>query len=771
MAVTQRRVTHKVALPAVVTVRSMPPRWRGIAAAGVVVVVVAVLAQLPLINNHIFYYWDDSAAAFLPDWYHIGTLLRAGHWPVLAPDMWAGGNFAAEAMLGLFNPVSLANDILVSLLPDLALAAAVVKTEFLVLLAIGIYLLAREYGATRTASVVVATALPFAGYTLYFDASAWVGGLIGFAWVPLFWWSAHRFSTRGCNPIGPLVFGYLGMSVGSPYGALGIMIVLLAVGAELALQRRWRRFGQLVAVAVVIGMSTLVVYLPLVGSSAVTWRTDGGVFNDGTFVPHLSDLLASAAPTFQPLFVTFGTTVTTFPCAYLAWFVVPLLPWVSWSALWRRIARWPSVAIFGLVYLLCWIGPSNLWLFRWPARLTEYLYLPIGVLVALALTDGPRTSMPARRALASAILVAAGTYLSVVSAPAHVRAHILALVLVVGLLVATALAWRRGPTAAGGVLVLGTALVLAVQVSVYPANDNITPWRFPHNVALMKADYGTRYAGNTLQIADAHALAEVTPLIPAGAWRDVLLGSGIHVAGVPALNAYTGVGDVAFSDALCMNYYGGTCADAYARLWRTAPGTTTTLADVLRLNTVVLLTGYHDGGPLVGGHDDQHVDSHVDRAAAPVVAPAGWSVVRRTAVTTVLRRDQPLPWPAGRLSWAGQGVTVASDIVSGTTDERVTYRGQGRVVFAALAWPGWRATVDGAPVLVKQGPAGLIEVELPPSTPATHMLELSFTPPGFSFGLPLAGLGALLGLSYAGVTMARRRIRRITEQPEELRSS
>src|SRR5437870_235966 len=102
-------------------------RWRGAGITIGVMAVVAVLAQAPVLATTLFYYWDDSAAVLLPDWRMIGDQLWAWHWPTLMTDWWAGGNIAGEAMFGLWNPVSLANDMLVSLVPDLMVAATLVK--------------------------------------------------------------------------------------------------------------------------------------------------------------------------------------------------------------------------------------------------------------------------------------------------------------------------------------------------------------------------------------------------------------------------------------------------------------------------------------------------------------------------------------------------------------------------------------------------------------------------------------------------------------------
>ena len=97
-------------------------RWRSRVAPPLgVALLVAVMALIPALRDQRFYLTDDSAAQFLPSWYHLGGLLRAGEFPLLDPTLWAGGNIAAEALFGLWNPVLLAAMVAVSLMPNLVL--------------------------------------------------------------------------------------------------------------------------------------------------------------------------------------------------------------------------------------------------------------------------------------------------------------------------------------------------------------------------------------------------------------------------------------------------------------------------------------------------------------------------------------------------------------------------------------------------------------------------------------------------------------------------
>jgi len=93
---------------------------------------------------------------------------------------------------------------------------------------------------------------------------------------------------------------------------------------------------------------------------------------------------------------------------------------------------------------------------------------------------------------------------------------------------------------------------------------------------------------------------------------------------------------------------------------------------------------------------------------------------------------------------------------STATSESVTVRAGtgGSLVFARLAWPGYTATLDGEPVDVRDGPAGLLAVDVPAG--ARHDLEIAFRSPGLAQGVDVLAAAALLSLvQSAGWLVAR----------------
>lgn len=736
---------------------------RAISVPAGVAVAVALLAQLPLVRNRLFYFWDDSAAQFIPMYRALGERVLAGHWPtMLDPDAWMGGNISAEALFGEWNPVNVANYVLVASLPDLAVAAAIVKTEYLVLLAVGAYLLCREYGAARWASSALAVALPFSGFTLYFEASSWAAGLMSFAWIPLLWWAIRRYVNGRMLAIWPFLIGFLTITSGNPYGLLAVGVVVFGLAVELLLTRR--KIWHLAGIAACIGGVALLVFLPLVGNNAVSWRENREMFNNGQLVPSLTDVLDMSMPSHQPKITGFDPNSIRIevPALYFAWFIMPLLPWLHWKRGERSLRSEPSntappprdeeagqpapslrgagpgwrklagpLTVAG-TYLVLALGPSNFWWFRWPLRLVEYFFLGIAVVFAVVLSSGLRTDHLPRRIGATAAILAVGAYLSFASWPKAIPKHLVA-VLVVGVLVGLLiLVARRGSRWMVAVLQIGTVAVLALQLLWFPTNKALPSYDFPTSVAELKSSFGDRYHGNTFQVADLSRVdARDRPE------RDLLFGNMYRAAGVQSTTSYSGIGHRGFHKALCMTWRGSTCGDVYNRLWEPARGAPT-LADALRLETVVVQRALID---------------------KPEVPP-GWRVAERNNVVTVLRRDDPVRWPRGRLSSTSPDVAADEDECSSPRSEKVRFRrvkpGPATMVFARINWPGYRAELNGKELPVRDGPAGLVAVRLPDGVDGGE-LKLLWTPPGQKVGFAGVGAGLLGALTLTGFQLRRRR--------------
>jgi hypothetical protein len=154
----------------------------------VVVVATAVFAAIPHLVTRWFYQRGDTAVQFAPTWFHLGDLTRDGVFPAwMDPGTWGGGNYAAEALFGIYDPLNVPVWLVMSASSDLMFTTFLVKVAFMVLLALGTYLLCREYAVAPWAAASVAVALPFGGFTLFWDAGSWASGLIAFSYTPWVW--------------------------------------------------------------------------------------------------------------------------------------------------------------------------------------------------------------------------------------------------------------------------------------------------------------------------------------------------------------------------------------------------------------------------------------------------------------------------------------------------------------------------------------------------------------------------------------------------------
>lgn len=693
---------------------------------------------VPLLSNRHFYLWDDSSAAFWPYWWRMGDELLHGRPPFLVLGLWQGGNLPAESLLGVFNPVIAADSLVIRLIPDLNVSAVLVKMQWAVVAALGVYLLAREYRAPRWAAALPAAAAPFAGYTLYFDLSTWISGFIAYAWLPHVWWSLRRFVRGRGGPLLPFVFGVLCLTTGNPYGAVGTMVVLFAVLVESLVDRpagagpsTAARVRRTVIMGALIGTAGVLTFLPLYASLGVTVRNTGGIANNGFLVPALNHLLASGMPTNLPYITSWKRGAFTFPVTYMAWFVWPLLPWLRWGRLRAAAPALTGLAVVAMVFLLLTLGPSTLGPFRWPIRLLSYLWLPLFVLFAVAVGHGLATSRPRVRWGLTAGILLAQAYLAWASEPAPPTSHLLGLAVWAACTVLLLVGWRHRAQVGAAVGLACTLAVLLFQTHAFPANANVTDWAFPTSVSALQARFAD-LEGTTFQVAamPASAGGRTRP-----GWDHYLLGNMYQPARVESTVAYSGISFVTFAKPFCLNAVGGTCRDAATRLFATEPTTGRSYADLLGVRTLVLQNGY---------------------ATVPAgTIPAGWSVVRRDGVVTVWRRDRPFMQAAGRVTVVSPSATITSDVAASDRDETITYRGRGVIHLARLNWPGYQVSVNGSPVTATTGAAGLLAVTVPES--ADGRVTITWDPPGLRAG------SAALALAFAGTLawawLARRRRR------------
>ena len=473
-----------------------------------VVVVTAVYTAIPFLITGWFYQRGDTAAQFAPTWWHFGEMVREGQWPLwLDPQSWAGGNYVAEALFGTYNPLNVLVWLAVSLGPDLAVSTYLVKATVMVLLALGTYLLAREYDAVPAPAAAVAIALPFSGFTLFWDAGSWPSGLMAFAYAPWVWLTFRRALRGVGSPFWAFLAGLLAVLNGNPYGTLAVITIGGALVVEGLVQRAWGGVVRLALVGIAVAAFLPLVYLPLLETSDLAVRATGALFeNSGKLRPTAGDLLAASSPLHTPPIKAI-TGPMLVPATFLAWFVLPLLPWLRWGTLRRRGREFVGLGLVTVAYLALTLGPSKLWLFRWPLRVIEYFYLGVLVVFAVLLSQGLASTSLRPRLVGTGMILAALGWLTWSQDPSALRRAAIGTAVVAALTVVALAAHLvvRRTALVSLVAIGGVGLVLALQVSIIGENASSRVWHVPSDVSALQDTFADR-EGRVMQFADLKPL-------------------------------------------------------------------------------------------------------------------------------------------------------------------------------------------------------------------------------------------------------------------------
>ncbi|NEW48124.1 YfhO family protein, partial [Nocardia cyriacigeorgica] len=133
-------------------------------------------------------------------------------------------------------------------------------------------------------------------------------------------------------------------------------------------------------------------------------------------------------------------------------------------------------------------------------------------------------------------------------------------------------------------------------------------------------------------------------------------------------------------------------------------------------------------------------------------------------ISVLERVDGLLSTRSGRIAHS-DGVTATSLGESDLTSRiRVDSDTGGKVVFARLGWPGYRASIDGREVPISVVAKTFVAVDIPPGTEGAELV-LSWRPPGWKIG-GAAIVAGLIGLAVMEWAYLRGR-RRDTDEPAE----
>lgn len=717
------------------------------------IVVAAVVsgAALPLLVNHGYYFIDDTQAGAFGQWYEIGTRLLEGNWSLINPLVWQAGNYLAEGAWGIFSPVLWLVGLGSHWATNALVFSTVVKVVCLVGGALGTYLLARTFQASRAWSAAVAVAAPFAGVTIYLDATSWVNGLMAWSMWALSWALARRAVFQGKSPTLALAACIAMVGIGYVHATLFLAVALLATIIEAFLTHHRPSVLRAFGIALGAGLFAVIVHLPALLTSSSSGRTKG-IVNTGLLTVDLSGLVASTTPVGIPQVGMFGAFFPTAPLVYTSW-LLPIFAFVAWRRFMPVLATRISVVLLLGVSFLAVLLPSDVGPLRIPLRMMPYFTIGLLVSLAVGLSLARLETISRRRFLAAAAYAVFAACLTYFQGPQYGKVIALATFgLIAVLWVMYRISSRRGlPTGSESLrergrraapwLVPGIAIVVTVgfilpQHVVHPSGP-LLDYQVPHSVE--------SYRG-LLAEAEGDVLVVGGPLngqIRPEDWAETTVANLWYVPEAPVQNAYTSVFYPGYGNAMCMQYQGVTCPELLTRLFENTPDTGQNLVDDLGVSSVQIVKG------------------SVAEELWTVV-PDGWQVAYDSPLTRLIVRDEPVAG-AGSVVWASEGTQVSvlreDDMGVSFLVDQVGADG-GQVALSRIPWPGY--VVDGgtlSPALINDFMMG-IDI---PAQAEGEIVTVAFRAPGW----PLQVIAVLLLMLLIGSWSILRQVGHPRHQPTQ----
>ncbi|WP_127754115.1 hypothetical protein [Devosia sp. 1566] len=688
-----------------------------------------VIGIVPFLTRHGFYYNDDMQFQFMPIFYHIGRLLRAGEFPYLTLHSWWGSNIAAEFQFAIYNPVSLALYAILPSIQDFEAAAAFQACFYYGVLTSGTYVLARSFGLEMRWAWLVAITMACSNFLSYWAASNWFPIFSSSAW--LVWsWALLRMAPRSrLHFLGAVLFSYLTISSGFPHTILMLGFVCL-----LTIYEQWRERGWRVALAAPAAVlaATLLAALPLLGVLGTGGAGDrqNHIYNADFLTPNLRDLLQISSAShlgFMNIYGGFGRVQV--PIFYLAWFIVPMMALLNWRRIdWTRPALAALLAFSGFM-LFVMQGPEQLLMIRYFLRWLPYLHLAM-LLVFCLMVQQAGLEFTRRRILISVLLLLLVLVGSLQVTPNRALVHLaFAVISCVGL--GLFLLTRRRPGRAVAVLVgVGLALFVGTHLLI-TRHGNFGELNTPRQTSTAMAAFS--------------ALPPETYSLSLGAQgnegRDLRLerfsnGYTFLESGLAMINGYSSIGHRGLDPILCFNWRAETCPESAVRVVQSEPETGAPYLDLFRVDEITVAK-------------DQHLEK-----LRPLLGRE-WTMVQDGQFGQRFERN--LSTMPGTLSWLPAGATAEQASQPRLGGELLNVRNStaqsAPLVFARLWWPGYRARFNGEFIPVRALDGIFVAVDLPPG--ATGTLELFFWPPRQTLGLMVSAMGALLAM---GVSLAHPRL-------------
>ena len=707
----------------------------------------ATALALVLLVESRFFLSGDKQALFVPVMRDMGSRLLDGEFPVIDPDLAAAGNYALNLQFGLYNPFQLVLAVVLSRIDDVVVAATLWSVGLLAVLCTGVCALLLRLRVPGGWAAAGAVGVSLAGYTLYKLAPSWIAALGSLVWLPWWWrcWYGEPGSRRSL--LGLAGFGYLLVAAGWPFtwlaaAFIGIGLVVEEVvrrpRAGVSATRAWLRSLASRALASLGGvLAGATVAVPLLEAYEYTTRVTL-VADDGRFRPNLAALLSVASPT-HGMYDIVPSDNPGSPIFFVGWFIVVLVWGVAWSRATFRIPGVLAAAIATALATLATQLPGLLGPLRQGLRHLSVFQLCVVVLVVVAYAHSPARWTRGR------LLGAVGTglvtgYLAWGQNPESSRVvtgAVLVLGCIVGLLLLlhpAGLAGRWAGLSHAGWLPAVFALATTVLLTGWMVRAYPSPAGLDHGLTNPPPTTSPGVASGvptmTIYRADVDS-----------AGRQQLYRDGIGYGftrlsdAYRPLNGVSSVGQVYLGRALCIGWYGYGCPDTAERLMATEITTGRKWIDLLGVEQVQV-------GP-----------GQTTRAWRRAAGPE-WVESARVGDVVVYRRASELPVIGRITDVAGPAVVTPLEL----SNARQSYSVAGgdeqtRLVFRDIYWPGYTATLDGAPLPVTPVADVFVSVTIPAG--ASGELVVSYSPAGGGLMVGLWLVGGLLVL--AGLLLVARR--------------
>lgn len=684
-----------------------------------------------------FFWNDDYQMTFIPVFEEVNRAWRAGEWPLLTQSSWVCGNLAGEYQYGTFSIfINLCILAIWSLGLPLAGKAAAFAIVHECVLAAGAFTLARSRGIAAPLAMLVALVAALNGWIVCWGATNWIAGLTSFAWLPWAWWALEHAAGprwRGRWIAAAAVFLYLSLTAGWPFTTLMLLLLSAWIAGRrfaegdglkplLPLSVAWT-LGGLMAIP---ALWMLIEYVQ--GSE----RTGGGTGLNWTWTVPLLAWPALLAPTAPTIWKSFYADMPHLPLE-LANGMAPVVMLAVGLALaprpWQR--DWPW--LLGLLALLAGIASlPSAGVFRWSFRWLPLFHLVLALTAAEAwqAADAFTSSRRLRwRHAGGLVAVALGAGYLVLrgwSLPIFDR-HMLDLAVIAAAwaVIGITSAARPAVTACLPVAVTAAA-ILSLFLRVPP---NLAVPVFPFDESFLDAAPLDRDRLHMSLYVEEDLPS--TKLPPGSLGQGFRPGNSAMLGDIRMINGYSPIHPRGIGTMLPFETHGQMFPEAVQ--WVFAEG--------IRPGGVLATIGVD---ALVVSKNAARLGSLPDAEWERVWSGDEADVYHRRGLTgrcaTILSPHAAAEGTSRRPPLVIDGRHRAEIDLPAADAPRL-------VVFPRPWYAGWQATLDGRPLATTAYKNVAIAAAVPPNT--AGRLAIAYRPAGFTLGLPIGLVAALVTLLVA----------------------